>query len=65
MTFDFPVKINNVSDYALNKKYVVARVVNHEFWFYGADDDRKWAEEACIFLGPTSIIIINPEVNHE
>ena len=62
MIIEMLVKINNVSDYALNRKYVVARVVDHEFWFYGADNNRKWAEEACRILGPTSIII---EVNHE
>ena len=61
MILEFPVKINNVEKYAMNKKYIVARVVDHEFWFYGAYNDIKWAEEAATLLGPTSMIFENPE----
>ena len=33
------MKINNIPDYAKEKKYIVYREVNDENWFYGAFND--------------------------
>lgn len=38
-------KINNVNE--IYARYVVARLVNGEFWFYGAWDDGRKAEEVA------------------
>lgn len=33
---DANIKINNVSDYAWDYKYIVARKCDGEYWFWGA-----------------------------
>lgn len=37
----------NCPEYAYHRNYVVASVVNHELWFYGAWDDRQFAYQAA------------------
>ena len=37
----------NCPEYAYHRNYVVASVVNHELWFYGAWDDRQSAYQAA------------------
>ena len=42
--------INNLPQYATECKYIVAREVgdDRELWFYGAYDDRNFANEVAI-----------------
>lgn len=40
------VKINNMPDYAAEKQYVVATLVDGELWFFGAYDDYDKAQYA-------------------
>ncbi len=42
------MKINNMAEYAKNRKYIVAREIEGELWFYGAWDDRDQANEAAL-----------------
>lgn len=44
---NFFIPVNNIPDYARGKRYVVARYENGEFWFWGAWDDRKKADEVA------------------
>lgn len=39
------MKINNVESYALNKKFIVYRMIDGEAWFYDAWNDTRKAEE--------------------
>lgn len=54
------VKINNLKDYALDHKYIVARIVDDELWFWGAWDDDQRAEEVARQLG-NGLVITNEE----
>ena len=35
--------VRNFPSYAVKYRYIVARAVNGEVWFYGAYDDEEWA----------------------
>ena len=39
-------RINNMPEYANDYKYIVARICDHELWFYGAYDDEATAKTA-------------------
>lgn len=41
------VTINNVSAYVTDEKFIVARLVNGELWFWGAWDDKKSADKVA------------------
>ena len=41
-------KINNLPIYAKNYKYIVARLIDGGWWFYGAYNDGFKAEHAAI-----------------
>lgn len=44
--------IKNVAEYAKTKKYIVAREIEGEFWFFSAwDDENKANEQALDFDG--------------
>ena len=45
------MNINNVPAYAENMKYIVARRVNGQYWFWGAWNDRDRANEVAIEVG--------------
>ena len=47
----FEVKVNNLEEYAFNHNYIVVRLVNGEFWFYGAYDTEERANEVAIEIG--------------
>lgn len=51
-------KINNLKDYALNHKYIVARIVGDELWFWGAWDDMPKAEKVAHELG-NAVVVAN------
>ena len=44
-------KINNLPQYATERKYIVVRKVDGEYWFYGAWDDRHTANEVALEEG--------------
>lgn len=39
--------INNIPKYAEDRKYIVAREVDGEFWFWGAFDDNNEAHRTA------------------
>lgn len=41
------MKVNNVPGYAYDHKYVVARLCDGEYWFWGAWDDLKEAQRVA------------------
>ncbi len=41
------VKVNNVAKYAESKRYIVARSLDGELWFWGAWDDEEKAKQAA------------------
>ena len=45
------MKINNVPQYASNYRYIIARRVDTELWFYGAYNDRNKANEVASEVG--------------
>ena len=45
------MKINNMPDYANDYKYVVARIVDDDLWFWGAYNDYRKAINAAIDTG--------------
>lgn len=49
------MKINNLPEYAKTKKYIVARRVDGELWFWGAWDDRDTANEVALEEGGITI----------
>ena len=40
--------IKNVAEYAKTKKYIVAREIEGEFWFFSAWDDANKANEQAL-----------------
>ena len=40
--------INNLPKYAADYKYIVAREINGEWWFYGAYNEGAKAEQAAV-----------------
>lgn len=51
----------NFSDYALKRKYIVARCAEAELWFYGAWDDKQKAIDVAIEIG-NGVVLENEEV---
>ena len=49
------MKINNMPEYATHRKYIVARRVDGELWFWGAWDDRDRANEVALEIGGITI----------
>ena len=41
------VQINNMPDIAWNRKYIVCRQMNNEYWYYGSYDDIERANYAA------------------
>ena len=44
-------KINNLPAYAQDYKYIVARLIDGGWWFYGAYNDGSKAERAAVECG--------------
>lgn len=44
------LRINNLPDRCKNKKYIVCDKVNNEYWYYGAFDELKRAQEVAKFI---------------
>lgn len=42
------LKVNNLPSYALDHKYIVARVADTELWFWGAFDSYETATKAAL-----------------
>lgn len=58
-------KVNNMSENALNYKYVVAKQYNGEWWFWGSWNDFSKATEAAVDLvneGVVAVVIPREEV---
>lgn len=53
------VEINNLPDYAIRYRYIVARYDCGELWFWGAYDDEDEAREAAV--EQEGIVCINEE----
>ena len=51
------VKVNNVAKYAESKKYIVARSLGGELWFWGAWDDEAKATQAALEIG--GVVVFN------
>lgn len=45
------MKINNIPEYAKDRKFIVCSIVEYELWFYGAYDDYDRAKTAAEFIG--------------
>ena len=45
------MKINNMTETAKTKKYIVAREVDGEYWFFSAWDDADKANEQALAFG--------------
>ena len=45
------VKVQNVASYAKDYKYIVAKRVNGELWFWGAWNDKNKANAVALELG--------------
>ena len=43
--------INNTPEYASKYEYIVASIVDDEFWFYGAYESESRAVDAAAFIG--------------
>jgi len=56
----YKVEIKNYSDYADNYQYIVVRLVDGEFWFYGAFDKLDFAKKVALELGNGAVL-----ENHE
>jgi hypothetical protein len=54
------MKINNVPDYAYDYKYIVARWVEEEWWFYEAYNDEEKADEVADELINTDVFVSIP-----
>lgn len=44
------IKVRNVNRYAMNFKYIIARYLDSQWWFYGAWNDYNDAAEAALDL---------------
>jgi len=42
------MKVKNLSDYALTKKYILVREVEGDLWFFSAWDDENRANEQAL-----------------
>lgn len=47
--------INNFPKYAEDKKYIVAREIDGELWFYGAYDESNKANEIALEIGGVTL----------
>jgi hypothetical protein len=45
------MKINNITEYAKTKKYIVVREVENEYWYFSAWDDADKANEQALACG--------------
>jgi len=52
------VHINNLKEYAKEYKYIVAKVIDNELWFWGAWDDLLKAEKVAHELG-NAVVVAN------
>ena len=52
------VHINNLKEYAKEHKYIVAKVIDNELWFWGAWDDMLKAEKVAHELG-NAVVVVN------
>lgn len=50
------IKINNYPDYADEYVYIVVRLVDNEFWFYGAYDTPNFSNKVAAELGNAAVI---------
>lgn len=50
------IKINNYPDYADEYVYIVVRLVDNEFWFYGAYDTLNFSSKVAAELGNAVVI---------
>lgn len=57
------ITILNVSAYALNYKYIVARLVDDDWWFYGAWNDANRAYAAA--LAEDGQVFLTEDINAE
>lgn len=57
------MKVKNVSGYAFEKEYIVARPVDGELWFWGAWSDKKKADATAKEVG--GIVLRTEEVEAE
>ena len=53
------VKVNNVPEYAAQYRYIVARLVDGDLWFWGAYGTMERATEAAESID--GLIVINEE----
>lgn len=53
-------KVLNLPDYAFKHPHIVARLVNHDLYFYGAYDDESKAYEVAKMVD--GIVLANEEV---
>lgn len=45
------MEIQNLPEYAKNHKYIVARMLDNDYWFYGAYDDIEQAQRIAQEIG--------------
>lgn len=45
MMVNVNLKVNNISDYAKDKRYIVCTLVRGELWYYGATNEAETAIE--------------------
>lgn len=65
MTLSGSRPINNCPDYAKHYKYIVARDVDGEIWFYGAWNDEKEANRVAKELGENAMVLDNEDYEEE
>ena len=59
-TEKFTAIVQNTESYAKNHRYIVARLVDGELWFYGAYDDEDHARTAIDEIG-NGVLLFNEE----
>lgn len=60
------VKVNNVPDYAKTRRFWVVKIVDGEYWFYGAFNDVTKAYNSCREFGNCTLsctLIENTEIS--
>lgn len=57
--------INNLPTYANEYKYIVARRVDGELWFWGAWNDRNKANEVAIEIGGEVSLMSDHQIKKE